>query len=144
MKPLGERPMGEIIGRQPASYIVTPSKARFPWYGTIEGGEKTGFGGHSITGGQRFTNEQARECISRGLDVLTAPAMTVRRNVGIMELSVGTFRPVPVYQFECPIIRKMADGRVRVIAPSGDEKLVEADGWTAPYRKRTVSRKMAA
>lgn len=134
-----ERPMGEIIGRQPASYRLAPSAARFPWYGTIEGGEGVGFGGHSIAGGQRFTNEQARECISRGLDVLTAPALTVRRNVGILELSVGTFRPLPVYQFECPIVHKMADGRVRVIAPSGAEKLVEADGWTAPYRKRAMA-----
>lgn len=144
MKPAVERPMGNIIGRQPVAYLITPSAARFPWYGTIEGGEKTGFGGHSITGGQRFTNEQARECISRGLDVLTAPAMTVRRNSTMNEIWCG-FRDLrPVYEFECPIIRKMADGRVRVIAPSGDEKLVEADGWTAPYRKRTMGGKMAA
>ena len=139
-----ERLMGEIIGRQPASYRLAPSAARFPWYGTIEGGALTGFGGHSITGGKRFTNEQARECISRGLDVLTAPAMTVRRNVGILELSVGTFRPVPVYEFQCPIVRKMADGRVRVIAPSGAEKLVEADGWSSPDRKQSARRSMAA
>ena len=144
MKPPFERPMGNVIGRQPASFLITPSKPRPAWYGTIEGGEKTGFGGHSIIGGQRFTNEQARECISRGLDVLTAPAMTVRRNVGIMELSLGTFRPVPVYEFQCPIIRKLADGRVRVIAPSGTEKIVEGDGWTSPYRKGGMGRSMAA
>lgn len=144
MKTAVERPVGEIIGRQPATYLVTPSKARPAWYGTIEGGEKTGFGGHSITGGLRFTNEQARECISRGLDVLTAPALTVRRHPSMDEIWCGAHQAKPVYQFECPIIRRMADGRVRVIAPSGVEKLVEADGWTSPDRKRTLSRRMAA
>ena len=140
----GSRPMGEIIGRQPANYLITPSKPRPAWYGTIEGGEKTGFGGHSITGGQRFTNEQARECISRGLDVLTAPAMTVRRNSTTDETWIGAHQLRPVYQFECPIIRKMADGRVRVIAPSGAEKLVEADGWTSPHRKSGSARSTRA
>ncbi|KQN12028.1 hypothetical protein [Sphingomonas sp. Leaf28] len=136
--------MGEIIGRQPATYLITPSKPRPAWYGTIEGGEKTGFGGHSITGGKRFTNEQARECISRGLDVLTAPAITVKRNSSIDEIWSGAHGPRPVYQFECPIIRRMADGRVRVIAPSGVEKIVEADGWTSPDRKQSSRRSMAA
>ncbi|TCP91862.1 hypothetical protein C8J42_103554 [Sphingomonas sp. PP-CE-1A-559] len=140
----GSRPMGEVIGRQPAAWLVTPSKTPYAWYGTIEDGEKVGFGGHSIKGGRRFTNEQARECMSRGLDVLTAPAMTVRRNVGILELSLGTFRPLPVYEFECPIIRKLADGRVRVIAPSGAEKLVEGDGWTSPRRNSGSARKAQA
>lgn len=144
MTAAGSRPMGEVIGRQPASWLVTPSKSPYPWYGTIEDGEKTGFDGHSIKGGRRFTNEQARECMSRGLDVLTAPAMTVRRNVGLLELSLGTIRPVPVYEFECPIIRKLADGRVRVIAPSGVEKLVEADGWTSPHRKSGSARSARA
>ena len=144
MKPPFERPMGNVIGRQPASFLITPSKPRPAWYGTIEGGEKTGFGGHSIIGGQRFTNEQARECISRGLDVLTAPAMTVRRNVGMLELCLGTRGIPPVYEFQCPIIRKLADGRVRVIAPSGAEKIVEGDGWTSPYRKGGMGRSMAA
>jgi hypothetical protein len=128
--------MGTVIGRQPASFLITPSKPRPAWYGTIEGGEKTGFGGHSIIGGQRFTNEQARECISRGMDVLTEPAMTVQRNVGMLELTPGPPGLPSVYQFECPIIRKLADGRVRVIAPSGAEKIVEGDGWTAPDRSR--------
>ncbi len=136
MKPPVERPMGDVIGRQPATFLITPSKRRPAWYGTIDGGEKTGFGGHSIIGGQRFTNEQARECISRGLDVLTAPAMTVRRNVGMLELCLGTRGIPPVYEFQCPIIRKLADGRVRVIAPSGAEKIVEGDGWTSPDRSR--------
>jgi len=132
--------MGEVIGRQPSAWLVTPSKTPYAWYGTIEDGEKVGFGGHSIKGGRRFTNEQAREVMKRGLDVLTAPAMTVQRNVGMLELTPGPPGLPSVYQFECPIIRKLADGRVRVIAPSGAEKLVEADGWTAPRRKSGSAR----
>jgi len=61
--------------------------------------------------------------------------MTVQRNAGDHEICNGTGLP-GVYQFECPVLSRRADGRVRVIAPSGVEKLVEGDGWTSPRRSR--------
>jgi hypothetical protein len=137
------RAMGEIIGRQPATIYVTPSKAPSCWYGSIRGGVKTGFGGHSVTGGDRFTVEQVRALISRGIDVLTAPAMKVQRNAADHEIYSGLGLPA-VYQFECPILSTRADGRVRVIAPNGAEKLVEADGWTTAQRSRAHTRRAAA
>ena len=106
-----------------------------PWCGAIPGAVKTGFGDHSLTGGDRFTEQQVEGLISRGIDILTTPAMTVQRNAGDHEICNGTGLP-GVYQFDCPIISRRADGRVRVIAPSGAEKLVEGDGWTSPRRSR--------
>ncbi len=129
------RPMGEILGRQPARILVTPSKTPSAWYGAIRGAVKTGFGDHSITGGARFTEQQNEALISRGMDILTAEAMTVQRNAGDHEICNGTGLP-GVYQFECPVLSRRVDGRVRVIAPSGAEKLVEGDGWTSPRRSR--------
>ena len=137
------RPMGEILGWQPARILVTPSKTPSAWYGAIRGAVKTGFGDHSITGGARFTEQQNEALISRGMDILTAEAMTVQRNAGDHEICNGTGLP-GVYQFECPVLSRRADGRVRVIAPSGAEKLVEADGWSSPDRKQSARRSMAA
>jgi hypothetical protein len=135
MRPPATRPAGEVIGRQPSCIRVTPSKAPSPWYGAIVGGEKTGFNGHSIAGGQRFTEQQVAQLIERGRDVLTVETMTVRRNSTDAEIWSGINQPRPVYEFECPVIHRRADGRVRVIAPSGAEKLVEADGWIAPWKR---------
>jgi len=129
------RPMGEILGRQPVKIHWTPSKPLSPWCGAIRGGHKTGFGDHSIAGGDRFTEQQVEGLISRGIDILTAPAMTVQRNAPDADIASGTGLP-GVYQFECPIISRRADGRVRVIAPDGSERNVEADGWTSPRRSR--------
>lgn len=137
------RPMGEVIGRQPARILVTPSATPYAWYGSIRGGMKTGFGDHSITGGDRFTEQQVEGLISRGLDVLTAPAITVRRNAGDREMSWSFLELPPVYEFECPILSRRADGRVRVIAPSGAEQLVEADGRTRAEKGRRARRAAA-
>ena len=83
-----------------------------------------------------------RSLISRGIDVLTAPAMKVQRNAADHEIYSGLGLPA-VYQFECPILSTRADGRVRVISPSGGEKLVEADGWTTAQRSRGHTRRAA-
>lgn len=135
MRPVATRPMGNVIGRQPYFVLVTPSKDPFPWYGSIVGGERTGFDGHSITGGQRFTEQQVAQLIKRGCDILTADAIAVRRNSADSELwcPIGQLRAV--YEFECPVVHRRADGRIRVIAPSGEEKLVEGDGWTTPWKR---------
>jgi hypothetical protein len=125
--------VGEVIGRQPSCIRVTPSKEPSPWYGAIVGGEKTGFDGHSITGGQRFTEQQVAQLIKRGADILTAPAITVRRNAHEI---YHNFLELPgVYEFDCPVVHRRADGRVRVIAPSGAEKIVEGDGWTTAWKR---------
>lgn len=73
IKPAVERSMGEIIGRQPAADLRTPSKTPFAWYGPREGDERTGFGGYSVTGRKRFVNEgvlerSTRAASSRGYD----------------------------------------------------------------------------
>ncbi len=135
MRPAATRPMGNVIGRQPYFVLVTPSKTPFPWYGCIVGGERTGFDGHSITGGQRFTEQQVAQLIKRGWDVLTVDTMIVRRNSADAEIWCPIGQPRAVYEFECPIVHRRADGRVRVIAPSGAEALVEGDGWTTPWKR---------
>lgn len=130
------RPMGEVIGRQPDRIQINPSR-QYPWYGAIVGGELVGFGGHTVKGGERFTEQQADQLRKRGKSPETVDTMTVRRNSTDRELWSGD-RLRPVYEFECPVLSRQADGRARVIAPSGAVKLVEADGWTSPYRRRGI------
>lgn len=108
------------IGRQPEVRRIVPSKPN-PWYGSFQDG-------------RRFSAEQERELLKRGRDVLTAPALLVKRQATHDEhyWPVGTLPPV--FAFEAPIIGKRGD-KVKVIAPSGDAKLVAADGWShRPYR----------
>ena len=129
------RPMGAVDGRQPNRIHINPSR-QYPWYGAIVGGVLTGFDNRSVTGGERFTEQQADQLRKRRLNPETVEAMTVRRNSTDREIwcPIGQLRLV--YEFECPVLSRQADGRARVIAPSGSVKLVEADGWTSPYRRR--------
>lgn len=131
------RPMGEVIGRQPDRIQINPSR-QYPWYGAIVGGELVGFGGHSIKGGERFTQQQSDQLRKRGRDADTVETMMVRRNSTDREIWSGIGQLRPVYEFECPVLSRQADGRARVIAPSGSVKLVEADGWTSPYSRRGI------
>jgi hypothetical protein len=39
----------------------------------------------------------------------------------------------PVYAFACPVLQRRGSlGRLRVIAPSGEVKMVYPDGWITP------------
>lgn len=126
------RPMGKVIGRQPTHIQIAPSKP-YPWYGLIEGGD---FSGVAVTGGQRFTTQQQDAIKRRGFTGSAVEAMVVRRNASHTEIWWNTLSLPPVFEFECPVVHRRADGRVRVIAPSGEEKLVEGDGWTTPRKAR--------
>lgn len=128
------RPMGEVIGRQPSFIQINPSR-QYPWYGAIVGGQVVGFGGHSITGGERFTEQQIATLRKRKLAADKVEAMAVRRNSTDREIYCPLNQLRGVYEFECPVVSRQADGRCRIIAPSGEIKLVEADGWTEPYRR---------
>lgn len=128
-KPPVRREMGDVIGRQPARIVINPSK-QYPWYGDIVGATLTGFGNHSVTGGERYTTQQVTKLVALGLDLERHPVMTVRRSAS-REIYHGS-NPPPVYEFECPVIEHHADGTVIVISPSGDVVDVEADGWVSP------------
>ena len=112
-----------VCGRQPSFIKITPSKTPSPWLG-------------AIVDGQRFTEQQQAALISRGMDVLTAKAMTVRRRVGIEDEWWPSFDPWPIYEFECPVLNGLANGQVNVITPSGKVKAVQADGWIAKPKRR--------
>ena len=122
MKALQQDPDAtEVLGRQPALVKWIPSNP-FAWYG-------------SIIEGQRFTRQQIDALISRGMDPVTVPAMTVKRQARREEHWFSTRELAPRFEMECPIIGKVKDGRVRVIAPIGDPKLVQPDGWShRPFR----------
>ena len=113
------------IGRQPDRVHITPSRSQ-PWYGAI------------VTG-RRFTRQQEAELIKLGADIATAEAITVKRQATGRELWWPTGQLPPVYAFECPVILRRADGRVKVITPSGERKLVRADGWAHPPRRNPAS-----
>lgn len=131
--PARSRPMGNRIGRQPRHILVTPSKQPSAWYGQIRGGQVSPLG---VDGGERFTVQQQEQLIARGIDIPTAESITVFRNAADREVWWPAGTLPPVWSFECPVIRRLATGQVRVIAPSGAEEIVEHDGWTRPARGR--------
>ncbi len=103
------------------------------WFGTILGGTKNRA---AQEGGERFTREQLYELNARGLDPETVETMTVKRQATQDEIWFPRTSMPPVLAFECPVIGKHADGRPRVIAPNGTERIVQADGWNKRPRTR--------
>ncbi|MDR6850159.1 hypothetical protein [Sphingomonas sp. BE137] len=104
--------------------LVTPSNPN-PWYGTIREG-------------RRFTEQQNAKLISANKDPLTCESIEVRRNATDREYYWPTGTYPPFFAFDCPVLARMADGRVKVIAPSGQNKIVLKDGWvTRPGRRKS-------
>lgn len=123
----------EVIGRQPATRIIIPSKPN-PWYGTIVGYERDNL---AQKGGRRFTEEQERALIERGMDPLTCETITVKRQAcGVTEITPMLNTVQPVFAFDCPVIGRRKDGKIKIIAPIGDAKFVRADGWAHPPKTR--------
>ena len=106
---------GLPVGRQPDIKLVTPSSVN-PWYGTI-------------VEGRPFTKEQEAQLISRGIGPVGCEAIEVRRNATDREFYWGIGQRPPFFAFQCPVIGRMADGRIKVISPSGFPKIVLRDGW---------------
>jgi len=123
----------DIIGRQPATCYITPSKPN-PWYGTIIGGVADKL---AVSGGERFTAEQLRILRELGLDPATVDAITVTRNATQRELYWSKLSPTPQFQFDCPVLDRRADGRISIVAPAGLAETVDADGFAgrAPATK---------
>lgn len=101
------------IGRQP--FILHQTS---PWYGSIDGAEA-------------LTVQQRRTVDDRGLE--KAEVITVRRLASSREMwwptPAGGKPQRPYFQFPCPIARHHRDGRIYVVAPGGEVKLVHSDGW---------------
>jgi hypothetical protein len=123
------------IGRQPHIRGVIASKLAdgYPWYGDISGYEIVN--GYQV-GGDRWTREQVTALIKLGLDPLTCKSMMVRRQSVGEEVVVGLGNLPAVFEFECPVIKAMKGGRIKVIAPNGCFKFVLPDGWGhRPFRR---------
>ncbi|GEM_PF-3452155 len=130
-------PDKEPVGRQALNAIWTPSKPRYPWFGTVRNGTQTDL---AFVGGDRFTEEQEAALIELGRDIPTAPAMLVKRQALYNEIWRGGYDLPEVFHCECPTTGKIkADGKIQVIAPSGDVAWVHPDGWAArPYRTPAI------
>ncbi len=115
------------IGRQPKVRYITPSKPN-PWYGTIDGYAESEF---AQVGGARFTLEQQYGLACRGLVADTVETITAKRQATDREMWWPAGQLPPVFAFECPVVGRHHDGRLRVISPSGTEKLIREDGWTS-------------
>lgn len=113
------------VGRQPSVRQVSPS-VRTPWYGNVVGYRNVD--GIQV-GGERWTTQQAAAILQRGLDPLTCEAMEVRRQAVNAEIWIPVGDLPAVFAFDCPIIQRMASGKVKVIAPDGQPKIVFANGW---------------
>jgi hypothetical protein len=113
-------------GRQPEALKWTPS-GKQPWYGTI-------------MPERRFTRQQEAALLSAGKCPLTCETITVRRNAADGEFWWPTGSYPPFFEFECPKVSTLADGRHKIIAPSGDTKIVLHDGWvTKPGKRKAPS-----
>ncbi len=109
-------PAYPAIGRQPEVRHHIPSKPN-PWYG-------------SVVEGDDLTVQQRMALADLG-DRAPAEIMTVRRYATDREMYWGTDNSVrPYFEFTCPVVRRRADGRIYVISPIGDVKLIRDDGWT--------------
>lgn len=111
-------------GRMPASVTISPSRD-YPWYGRYQPDRS-------------LTEQQYNALISAGCDPTNPETITVRRNATDQEMWWGTDQFPPYFEFECPIVSRLADGRVKVIAPSGANKIVLRDGWVTRPGKRKV------
>ncbi len=120
------------VGRQPSVRQVSPS-VRTPWYGNVVGYRNVD--GIQV-GGERWTTQQAAAILQRGLDPLTCEAMEVRRQAVAAEIWIPVDTLPAVFAFDCPIIKRMAGDKVKVIAAGGQPKIVFADGWGhRPFRR---------
>lgn len=112
---------GEMLGRQPAVLYITPSQPN-PWYG-------------GITAGKRFTREQELALAHLGINPGDAEAITVKRQATDREYSWPMGQLPPEFHFECPVLHRRPDGRVKVLSPAGFAKIVFDDGWIRRPRK---------
>ena len=103
------------VGRQPSVRQVSPS-VRTPWYGNVVGYRNVD--GIQV-GGERWTTQQAAAILQRGLDPLTCDAMQVRRQAVPAEIWIPVDTLPAVFAFDCPIVKRMAGDKVKVIAPDG-------------------------
>lgn len=109
------------IGRMPDKVQIAPSRS-YPWYG-------------SWRAGRRFTAEQSRDLDKRGIADEAVETILVKRQATHQEMWWPINELPPVFAFDCPVIGHRGD-RLKVIAPSGAAKLVQADGWAhRPYRR---------
>ncbi len=117
------------VGRQPALRVSTPSGPN-PWHGTIIGYEVVG---SAQVGGERFTGEQGRTLREMGLDPDTVEVITVRRQATPREWGNPDTGCLPdVFAFECPVVGRRRDGKIKVISPIGNLNWIESTGWTSP------------
>ncbi|MDO7841112.1 hypothetical protein [Sphingomonas immobilis] len=108
--------------RQPDRIQITPSASQ-PWYGWCDEG-------------QRFTRAQLHGMKHRGIDPETVEAITVKRSATSREMWWPTNQAAPVFEFDCPVMSRRRDGRLNIMAPSGEIKPVEADGWVKRPKAR--------
>lgn len=125
----------EPIGRQPSRLYISPSKT-YLWYGCIIGGTHNDL---ATVGGLQFTEQQTEAMCARGVDPETCEVMTVKRQATDREICSGWGVMPPVFAFDCPVLGRRADGKVKIITPSGDAKFIRGDGWANKPRTRPGS-----
>ncbi|CAN5573501.1 hypothetical protein BH10PSE14_BH10PSE14_06330 [soil metagenome] len=110
--------------RQPATVKISPSNI-YPWYGSARPED-------------RFTGEQLRTLARMGLSEASVEVLRCKRAATDKEMWWPTGELPPVYEFDCPVLHPIRGDKVRVIAPSGAEATIGADGWVGspPKPKR--------
>jgi len=101
--------------RQPERITITPSSP-CDWHGGWEADGR-------MTWQQRAALERA------GLDPARVEWLTVRRRASVAEMYWPMGQDAPLFEMPCPVIQRLADGRVKVISPAGINRIVQGDGW---------------
>lgn len=115
--------MTKAFLRQPDMLVITPSN-QSPWVGHVDAPD------------DRFTRAQLYQMGQRGMVPETVEAITVYREATSREMWWPTGAPAPVFQFDCPVLERRRDGKVKVMAPSGEGKFVLANGWVREPSRR--------
>ena len=107
-----EPKFGPLLGRQPDVIRITPSKPYPTWSG-------------SIVESDNLTVEQRMAIAQLGLNPDAIEIVTVHRQADCFsEVVCPANSPRPEFAFDCPVLSRGSDGRVKVIAPRGVAKFV--------------------
>jgi hypothetical protein len=109
--------------------VIVPSRPD-PWFGRW-------------APGSTLTEEQLHQLAQRGLDPDTE-RLDVHVSVSQAQLWMPLGEKQPWRLVPCPIVGRMKDGRLKVVAPNGERKLVYATGelrkpWHWPGEKARIA-----
>lgn len=107
---------------QPANFRVTPSKPVNPWCS-------------QWLAGDHYSRHQRAVMQRDRIDPETVGFIRVKRSAVQTETWFPKGYPAPVHEYDCPILQRRLDGKLRILSPAGVPVIVLDDGWVAVPRQ---------